>query len=169
MHLHRVVQSLPALQTEPVCRGVICPALPAKHASNSNTRKEVDLSLSAHSNRHSLQKTYNSPTGRTLRWKDEAVHPLEVDPEHYKLEFENDSVRVLRISYGPGEKSVMHYHPAATIVYISDASTRMTTPDGKSQDMTGKAGAVAATPAGSHMPQNIGTKYFEAILIEQKK
>ena len=43
--------------------------------------------------------------------------PVKVDPKHYKVEFENESVRVLRISYAPGEKSVMHYHPNAVAVY----------------------------------------------------
>ena len=55
--------------------------------------------------------------------------PVKVDPKHYKVEFENESVRVLRISYGPGEKSVMHNHPNAVAVYLTDGMTRMTTPD----------------------------------------
>jgi quercetin dioxygenase-like cupin family protein len=60
--------------------------------------------------------------------------PVKVDAKHYKVEFENESVRVLRISYAPGEKSVMHYHPNAVAVYLTDGKTRMTTPDGKSQE-----------------------------------
>jgi len=95
--------------------------------------------------------------------------PVKVDPKHYKVEFENESVRVLHISYGPGEKSVMHSHPNSVVVYTTDGMTRMTTPDGKSQDMTNKAGATAWTPAGTHLPQNIGAKPFEAILVELKK
>ena len=35
-----------------------------------------------------------------------AQDATKVDPKHYKVEFENDEVRVLRITYGPGEKSV---------------------------------------------------------------
>src|ERR1035438_3549501 len=84
--------------------------------------------------------------------------PVKVDPKHYKVEFENESVRVLRISYAPGEKSVMHYHPNAVAVYLTDGMTRMTTPDGKSQDMPSKAGGPAWTPAGSHLPQNVGKR-----------
>ena len=94
--------------------------------------------------------------------------PVRVDTKHYKVEFENESVRVLRISYAPGEKSVMHYHPNAVAVYLTDAKTRMTTPDGKSQDMAVKAGAAAWTPAGSHLPQNTGNR-LELILVELKK
>jgi quercetin dioxygenase-like cupin family protein len=94
--------------------------------------------------------------------------PMKVDAKHYKVEFENESVRVLRISYAPGEKSVMHYHPNAVAVYLTDGKTKMTTPDGKSQDMSVKAGAAAWTPAGSHLPQNTGDR-LELILVELKK
>ena len=95
--------------------------------------------------------------------------PVKVDAKHYKVEFENESVRVLRISYAPGEKSVMHYHPNAVAVYLTDGKTRMTTPDGKSQETPAKAGAVNWTPAGSHLPQNTGDKRLELVLVELKK
>ena len=98
-----------------------------------------------------------------------AADPVKVDPKHYKVEFENESVRVLRISYGPGEKSVMHDHPKSVAVYLTDGMTRMTTPDGKSQDLPVKAGGTAWTPAGSHLPQNVGTKPFQVLLVELKK
>jgi quercetin dioxygenase-like cupin family protein len=95
--------------------------------------------------------------------------PVKVDAKHYKVEFENESVRVLRINYGPGEKSVMHYHPNSVAVFLTEGKTRMTTPDGKSEDMPGKAGAASWTPAGSHLPQNVGDKKFEVLLVELKK
>src|SRR5580704_13383905 len=65
--------------------------------------------------------------------------PVKVDPKHYKVDFENDKVRVLRITYGPGEKSIMHYHPDGVVVYLTDGKTLMTTPDGKSQETPAKA------------------------------
>jgi quercetin dioxygenase-like cupin family protein len=95
--------------------------------------------------------------------------PVKVDPKHYKVEFENESVRVLRISYAPGEKSVMHYHPASVAVYLADGKARMTTPDGKSAETEIKAGAVSWAPAGSHLPQNVGDKSFEVVVVELKK
>src|SRR5882724_8184239 len=95
--------------------------------------------------------------------------PVKVDAKHYKVDFENESVRVLRISYAPGEKSVMHYHPDSVAVFLTDGMTRMTTPDGKSTDVPEKAGTTVWTPAGSHLPQNTGNKPFELILTELKK
>src|ERR1039458_7259585 len=51
--------------------------------------------------------------------------PVKVDAKHYKVELENESVRVLRITYGPGEKSVMHYHPNSVAVFLTDGKTRI--------------------------------------------
>jgi hypothetical protein len=44
--------------------------------------------------------------------KPSAPDPVAVDSKPYKVELENECVRVLRIKYGPHEKSAMHSHPA---------------------------------------------------------
>ena len=97
-----------------------------------------------------------------------AQDPLKVDAKHYKVEFENDKVRVLRITYGPHEKSVMHHHPASVAVFLSDGQSRFTMPDGKTQDVPFKAGSVQWSDAGKHLPENVGDKPFELILVELK-
>jgi quercetin dioxygenase-like cupin family protein len=94
--------------------------------------------------------------------------PVKVDARHYKVELENDSVRVLRVKYGPHEKSVMHYHPANVAVFLSDGQARFTLPGGKTQDVSMKAGTVAWATFDKHLPENIGDKPFEVILIELK-
>lgn len=95
--------------------------------------------------------------------------PVKADPKHYKVELENDNVRVLRVHYEPGEKSVMHFHPRSVAVYLTDGKTRMTLPDGKSMDSPGKAGAVSWADAGSHLPQNVGSRALDVIVVELKK
>jgi quercetin dioxygenase-like cupin family protein len=97
-----------------------------------------------------------------------AQDPVKVDPKHYKVEFENEQVRVLRISYAPGEKSVMHAHPNSVAVFLTDGNVKFTTPDGKSEERPAKAGATMWTPGGKHLPENIGDKPFELILVELK-
>ena len=97
-----------------------------------------------------------------------AQDAVKVDPKHYKVEFENDQVRVLRITYGPGEKSVMHEHPDAFAVYLTDVQVKFTFPDGKTQETTPTAGMTMWTPAGKHLPENIGDKPLELILVEMK-
>jgi quercetin dioxygenase-like cupin family protein len=98
----------------------------------------------------------------------QAQDAVKVDPKHYKVEFENDRVRALRITYGPGEKSVMHEHPASVAVFLTDGSVRFTLPDGKSQDVSSKAGTVQWNAGGKHLPENLGDKPFELILVELK-
>lgn len=97
-----------------------------------------------------------------------AQDPVKVDPKHYQVEFENDAVRILRIHYGVGEKSVMHEHPDGVVIYLTDAETTMTFPDGKTVVNSGKAGTVQAAPGGPHLPQNTGSKPMELILVEFK-
>jgi quercetin dioxygenase-like cupin family protein len=97
-----------------------------------------------------------------------AQDPVKVDPQHYKVIFENDQVRVLRIHYGPGEKSVMHFHPDSVVVYENNTRVKMTTPDGKSVVSDGKAGDSQWTPAGLHLPENVGDKPVDAVLVELK-
>src|ERR1700726_3546 len=90
-----------------------------------------------------------------------AQDPVKVDSKHYKVEFENDQVRVLRITYGPHEKSVMHSHPATVAVFLSDGQIKMTLPGGKTQDSSVKAGTVQWQGADKHLPENVGDKPFE--------
>ncbi|MFQ5583523.1 MAG: cupin domain-containing protein, partial [Calditrichia bacterium] len=94
--------------------------------------------------------------------------PTVVDSKHYKVVFENDQVRVVRITYGPGEKSVMHYHPDGVAVFMTDNKVKFTKPDGKTFEIAGEAGQVIWDPAGKHLPQNMGDKPMEVILVEMK-
>jgi quercetin dioxygenase-like cupin family protein len=98
-----------------------------------------------------------------------AQDAAEVDPEHYKVEFENEKVRVLRITYGSGDKSVMHSHPEGVVVFLNDGVAKMTFPDGTSQNMETKAGQVVWSDASQHQPENIGKEGFEVIQIEFKQ
>ncbi len=94
--------------------------------------------------------------------------PVKTDSKHYKVEFENEKVRVLRIKYGPKEKSEMHSHPPMIAVFLTDHSSRHTLPDGKSQELTSKAGDVQYMEAWEHNPENLSDKPFELIAVELK-
>jgi quercetin dioxygenase-like cupin family protein len=92
----------------------------------------------------------------------------KVDPKHYKVESENDHMRIVRVHYGPHEKSVMHSHPNGAAIYLTDGNIKFHMPDGKTQDNTGKAGQAILTPAMVHNPENTSDKPFDAVLIELK-
>ena len=97
-----------------------------------------------------------------------AQDPVKVDPQHHTVVFENEQVRVLRVHYGPNEKSAMHSHPNAVVIFLSDADRKSTTPDGKSVERHGKAGETKWAPAETHMPENISDKPLDGILVELK-
>lgn len=104
----------------------------------------------------------------TARIPHPEVDPVKADSRHYKVEFENDKIRVLRIKYAAKEKSVMHSHPESVGVFLNDCKSRFTYPDGKSENFEAKAGQVVHMDAFEHDPENLGDA-FELIQIELKQ
>ena len=97
-----------------------------------------------------------------------AQDPVKVDPKHYKVEMENGQVRVLRIHYGPHEKSVMHEHPGGVAVFSTDHKAKFTLADGTTVERQWKAGQARWLPGEKHLPENVGDKPLELVLIELK-
>ena len=97
-----------------------------------------------------------------------AQDPVKVDPKHYKVEFENDQVRVIRSHYGPREKGAMHEHPANVSVLLTDTHIKATMPDGKTEEFHGKAGETGWLAPIRHQAENMSDKPFELIQVELK-
>lgn len=97
-----------------------------------------------------------------------AQDPVKVDAKHYKIEFQNKRVRILRIKYGPHEKSVMHSHPDSVAIFQTDGRVKFTYPNGKTEERDMKAGQAVFTPAGRHLPENLTDNDMEVILVELK-
>ena len=94
--------------------------------------------------------------------------PIAADPQHYKVEFENEKVRVLRIRYGPHEKSPMHSHPPLVGVFLSPHHSRHTLADGQVIEMQGNTGDVRYMDRIEHQPENMSDEPFELIAVELK-
>jgi hypothetical protein len=119
----------------------------------------------------------------TIAWsRQRATIPDAViaSPDHYKVEFENEFVRVIRVKLGPHEKAVMHQHPGpgAVIVRLTDQDARLTAPDGTSRELHYKTGSAmwsVSTPGAdlttqsAHAEENLSDKPFEQIRIEPKQ
>ena len=93
---------------------------------------------------------------------------VKTDPKHYSVISENDQVRILKVHYGAHEKSIMHSHPNSVAVYLSDSKGKFTLPDGKTQEITTKAGDAQFTPASTHLPENTGDTPLDLIVVELK-
>lgn len=92
-----------------------------------------------------------------------------VDARHYTTEFENDSVRIVRIQYDAGEESIMHYHPDSVAVFVTDHLVQMTMPDGSTEEIAASSGDAIFIPGGQHLPRNISDSAWELVLIELKQ
>ena len=97
-----------------------------------------------------------------------AQDAVKVDPKHYSVISENDRVRILKVHYGPHEKSVMHSHPATVAVFLTDSKGVFTFPDGKKQEFTTKAGDAQYSAAATHLPENTGDTPLDVIVVELK-
>jgi quercetin dioxygenase-like cupin family protein len=94
--------------------------------------------------------------------------PLKQDPQHFKLEFENDRVRVYRFRLGPHETSPMHDHLDRVTVHLTGAHVRVTLPDGSTQGLTEKGGNASFRASARHAAENMGAEGYELLTIEFK-
>ena len=97
-----------------------------------------------------------------------AQDAVKADPKHYSVVTDNARVRILKVHYGPHEKSVMHSHPASVVMFVTEGTGKFTFPDGKTQEFKGKPGDVQYVPAGAHLPENTGDQPMDVIVVELK-
>jgi hypothetical protein len=84
------------------------------------------------------------------------LDPVAVDPQHYKVDFENEFVRVLRVHFGPGETGARHQHILNRVVfYLNDQ------PNAKADD-------VRMAGAATHAEANESAQPAYRIAVELK-
>jgi mannose-6-phosphate isomerase-like protein (cupin superfamily) len=97
------------------------------------------------------------------------LDPVKVDPKRYKVVFENDRVRVLRVTYGPHEKGVMHEHTRDRVsVPLTPANMQMTTPDGNMTISNRAVGSAAWAGPARHQEYNAANEQFVIVAVEIK-
>jgi len=102
-----------------------------------------------------------------VQWS--ALDPLKVDSKHYKLEFENDQVRVLRARFDPGYKTPIHEHGLSrVVVFLTEAHLKVTSTEGKTTETKAAAADVVMSGAARHEELNISGKPFEVLVVELK-
>jgi predicted metal-dependent enzyme (double-stranded beta helix superfamily) len=106
----------------------------------------------------------------TIAVADEAADAVIASPEVYKVIAENDSLRVVAATWKPGQRDVMHSHPAIGIYILSDCEKmRVHYADGTSKDWSAKSGTAGANaPVTSHAIENIGDTECRTIFFEPK-
>jgi hypothetical protein len=105
---------------------------------------------------------------RTSEGAQQLPDPLVADPDHWRLEFENERVRVTRAKVGPREIERMHQQSLpAVVVYLTDQDIQRTLPDGTTRKVHINAGVRWVEP-NAHQVENLSDKPFELIRIDLK-
>jgi hypothetical protein len=94
--------------------------------------------------------------------------PVRVDAQHFKLDFQNERVRVVRLTMKGSEGSPMHEEPDILVVCLKECHVRLTRPDGKIQDLHMQAGDTRWVWEDTRSEKNLSKEPLEMLLIEMK-
>lgn len=99
-----------------------------------------------------------------------AQDAVTVDPEHHKVEFENEQIRVVRMTYPVGYKTPMHGHLPGVTVSLSTATVHSWSKSGEESDGGAEFGTASWSDGTAvHANQVTGDKPLELIRVEVKK
>ena len=96
-----------------------------------------------------------------------SLDPVETNPDHYKVVFENDLVRVLEYTDRPGERTTPHEHPDSVMYTLSSFRRRLVSGDVR-REVELEAGSVGWLPAQQHHGENIGDTETHVLFVELK-
>lgn len=96
--------------------------------------------------------------------------PSVVDPAHFKVEIDNNQVRVLRLHLAGGEKTRMYEENLARLlVPLTEARLKTVNADGTVTTAAYRPGEVRWLMPATQANENVGERQYEAILVEFKK
>jgi len=98
-----------------------------------------------------------------------AQDPVKVDPQHYKVIMENDSVRILEFRDAPGHKVPKHSHPPYFVYVLSDAKRLFTDECVRPKTVILKTGETIDSKVGvTHCEENVGYTNTHVLVVEFK-
>jgi beta-alanine degradation protein BauB len=97
-----------------------------------------------------------------------AADPLQVAPNMYKLVFENPQVRVMEVSFKPGDKIAEHSHPDHYVYVLEGGQLTINKANSAPTVANVQPGQVLWIPAESHWAQNTGTTPVRLLVNELK-
>jgi len=94
--------------------------------------------------------------------------PTVTDPDHYRVVFENEWVRVLEYEDQPGTRTHPHHHPDSVMYTLSGFERRISSGDRVMEVVLGP-GETRWLPDQVHVGENTGTTPTHAIFVELKE
>jgi hypothetical protein len=98
-----------------------------------------------------------------------SLDPALTNPDHYKVVFENERVRVLEYLDRPGDKTTQHEHPDSVMYTLSTFRRRLYAANGDTRDVQIEAGTTGWLPAQQHAGHNIGDTDTHVLFVELKE
>ncbi len=95
--------------------------------------------------------------------------PLKVAPDQYKLLFENEKVRVMEVTFKPGDKIPEHSHPEHFVTVLEAGKLKISKPNAGSEEIALQEKQVVWIPAETHWAENTGTSEVKLLVTELKK
>jgi len=96
------------------------------------------------------------------------LDPLKLSPQYYTLRIDNARVRVYEYRLPPGQKEAMHTHLPGVVFALSDATLKVTSPDGSSTTHQSVTGDVSWRDNITHALENTGSTEAHAYAVELK-
>ena len=96
-----------------------------------------------------------------------SLDPVQTNPNHYAVVFENDRVRVLEYTDQPGDGTTPHAHPDSVMHTLSSFRRRLHSGDGH-RDVEMPAGVTGWLAAQQHAGENIGDTPTHVLFVELK-
>ena len=93
--------------------------------------------------------------------------PLVNAPNVYTFINENDRMRVLKVTFNPGDTAKMHHHPQH-MAYVLKGGIAKFTSQGKTQEMNLVEGKAVFLDAQDHEVTNIGGTVIDLLVVELK-
>ena len=109
-----------------------------------------------------------SPRAHSMQSPPSAAAP-PAGPADAKVEFENESIIVIRVRMAPHEKTPMHdITSARLVVWLTDVHLRDTHPDGSANETHRRAGEIDWVGVQRHAGENLAHEPLEFLAIVPK-
>ncbi len=97
-----------------------------------------------------------------------SLDPVATNPDHYRVVFENDRVRVLEYRDQPGDRTTPHEHPDSVMYALTSFRRLLRSADGE-REVEIAAGSTRWVPAQQHSGENTGDTPSHSIFVELKE
>lgn len=92
---------------------------------------------------------------------------IAASPDIYRVLAEDARYKVIEVVWKPGQRDVMHSHPASAVYYLTDCHLRIHAADGATREARPKAGAaIVQQPITAHALENIGSADCKLVMFE---